>query len=146
MGKVADMISKLQLLTPQAMEQIVLATILKNQNEVLDLNIAQLQEGLTSENEKVAPPYSALTVEIKKTKGQPTDRVTLKDEGDFYRGFYFERGEFPLIVNSTDWKADKLTDKYGNNIFGFNKQNKTYIAKEIVQPELIRTIREFIRI
>ena len=35
-------------------------------------------------------PYSPVTIEIKKALGQPTNRVTLRDEGDFESSFFLE--------------------------------------------------------
>lgn len=35
-------------------------------------------------------PYSPVTIEIKKALGQPTNRVTLRDEGDFESSFFWK--------------------------------------------------------
>ena len=34
-------------------------------------------------------PYAPLTIGIKRSKGQPSDRVTLRDNGDFHGSFFW---------------------------------------------------------
>lgn len=49
-------------------------------------------------------PYSPLTIEIKKEKGQPYNRVTLRDEGDFEQSFYVEADTQQFTIKAADWK------------------------------------------
>ena len=67
----------------QFMREVLKAT----ENKILSWNAdAQLYEqgvnalGVSIDSYK---PYTDLTIEIKKEKGQPYDRVTLRDTGDF---------------------------------------------------------------
>jgi hypothetical protein len=87
-------------------------------------------------------PYEPLTIEIKTIKGQPTDRVTLKDTGDFYESFFISADNEGFFIDATDWKRDELVEKYGAEIFGLTDKNKTYLAKEILLPELINKTKE----
>ena len=86
-----------------------------------------------------------VTVEIKKGKGQPYDRVTLKDEGDFYRNFVLEADKFPVTTMSTDLKTGKLAEKYGSEIFGFTDESKNEIVQEI-KPDVQNYYRSLIHV
>jgi len=85
-----------------------------------DLEKERLFSGQNADGSWVEPPYTPFTVELKEEKGQPTDRVTLKDTGDFYEGFIVERKGDVVIFTSTDWKTNALVEKYGDAIFGLS--------------------------
>lgn len=116
----------------------------KFEKEVLDKNrIDQLyNEGVDSDG-IVLPAYAASTVERKRRKGQPTDRVTLKDTGEFY-------GTFDLIFNSDlDFEivaedGEKgLFDRYGSKIVGWTNENKDEIIQDI-QTKFIAEVQRII--
>lgn len=109
--------------------------VVKNSPELLDLNTdEQLYKGLDSSGSPIQPGYTGLTKSIKKAKGQPANRVTLKDTGDFYDGFYLKTAKFPYIVDSKDEKTEALESKYGSDIFGLSPENKEVFAREILLP------------
>lgn len=89
-------------------------------------------------------PYSAKTIEIKTVKNQPTDRVTLRDEGDFHRDFYLEITNQYFYISSRDSKAEKLAEKYGEDIFGLTDENAELLTHEYIKPELLEKAREII--
>lgn len=102
----------------------------------LDYNTeSQLYERGIDADGKSLGEYSPVTIEIKKVKGQPTDRVTLKDEGDFHRGFFATTDKFPVVFGSSDPKADMLEDTYGN-IFGLTTDNKRAFVDDI-KPHIV---------
>ena len=75
---------------------------------------------------------TVLTTEaIKKEKGQPTDRVTLKDTGEFHRSIFVKFEGDKIIIDSDNDLRDKLVKKYGATIFGLTKQNKQALIKII---------------
>jgi hypothetical protein len=65
--------------------------------------------------------------------------VTLKDTGRFYEEMtiYFDDDSFD--IDSEDWKASKLKDKYGEKIFGLTESN-TNALSELMQQVLIEDI------
>lgn len=89
-------------------------------------------------------PYSPYTISYKKEVGQPHDRVTLRDEGDFYRGFFIEADDTMFYISSTDEKTDNLTKKYTNYIFGLTDENKAELTWEYIYPDLIDKLNEMI--
>lgn len=93
--------------------------------EIVKLNQGQLSLGLNAQGNKIEPEYSPFTIEEKKRKGQPTDRVTLKDTGAFWDSIYL--GDVTIqkfSVDATDEKTDKLIKKYGGQILGLSPESK----------------------
>lgn len=66
--------------------------------------------------------YAPLTEYLKRRKGQPTDRVTLRDERDFYKGIIIKPTKNSVMITSTDLKTAKLVAQYGEEIFGLNEE------------------------
>jgi hypothetical protein len=99
-------------------------------------NIEQLEAGLDAAGEEITPAYARATVKLKQQKGQPTDRVTLKDRGDFYRGIVAQvRGEQVENVG-TDEKTASLEEKYGPDIIGVAEPAVEAFRQELLLPEL----------
>lgn len=82
-------------------------------------------------------PYRPLTLEIKAMKGQPTDRVTLRDEGDFHASFFVTATNSEFDISAADWKTKDLRKKYGNQIFGLTDENKNILTWEYIYPALL---------
>ena len=101
-------------------------------------------KGITSKSKSILSykPYRRLTIQIKQDKGQPTDRVTLKDRGDFYEGFYIEYFEEGFLINSTDEKTKKLKAKYGEDIFGLTNENISNLLHKEIIPILIKQYKD----
>ena len=89
-------------------------------------------------------PYSPLTIEIKKEKGQPYNRVTLRDEGDFERSFYVEADTQQFTIKAADWKTEDLIQRYGRQILGLTEENKIILIWEYIYPELKAKTKEYI--
>lgn len=97
--------------------------------DVADFNRKQLFEGIRSTGSEIKPAYAPLTVLIKDQKGQPTDRVTLKDTGDFYESIGINVESDLLEISASDEKTDDLIKKYGNRILGLTKESRSeYVA------------------
>lgn len=138
MSKLFTLANKLSKVTVLEQEQAMAAIVKKHEAEIVDLNIKQLDEGVYTDGQAIEPEYTPLTKEIKKGKGQPFNRVTLEDEGDFKRGMHLEGDTFPFEVNSTDLKIGKLDEKYnGEKFFGLSEENKTVVAQTIVKDDIV---------
>lgn len=81
-------------------------------------------------------PYSPLTIQIKGLKGQPYDRVTLRDEGDFENSFYLNVNDKQFEIKASDFKTEWLIHKYGRQILGLTNENITILITEYLLPEL----------
>lgn len=118
----------------------IMQEIKANEAILIDMNIeSQLYEkGINNEGVSIASyqPYQPATIEIKKQKGQPTNRVTLRDEGDFQRGWYTKPVTGGVEFDSHDWKNGNLADKYGEEIYGLTEENETDFRESYVRPRL----------
>lgn len=115
-----------------------ISAIIETKETIADLNVEQMNKGLRSDGSEILPSYTALTIEIKKEKGQPTDRVTLQDTGDFYRGVYVDVEGDKITSFSSDEKAAKLNKKYSKakgNIFGLSNPFKREYLNEKLRPK-----------
>lgn len=113
------------------------------QNNIIKLNtIDQLfNDGIDSLGDSLGE-YSPFTVELKKAKGQPTNRITLKDTGDFYKTFKVEVKDDSFFINANPIKDDSnLFDDFGSEIVGLTEENQKKISKTILD-NTIKYIRK----
>lgn len=89
-------------------------------------------------------PYTPLTISIKREKGQPTNRVTLRDEGDFQSSFYLEVGDNQFEIKASDWKTDSLIRKYGREILGLTDENISILIRDYIYPDLLSKAKNVI--
>lgn len=82
-------------------------------------------------------PYSPVTIEIKEAKGQPTNRVTLRDEGDFESSFFLEVGDKQFEIRASDFKTEDLIKKYGRQILGLTDENIAILIWQYIYPDLM---------
>lgn len=103
----------------------------------------QLFKGKDSEGNDIEPSYTPFTISIKRSKGQPTNRVTLKDEGDFHNSIELDFSKDQYVVYATDSKTKRLERKYGNKILGLNDEG-IQLNIDLVKPDLINDFRKII--
>lgn len=89
-------------------------------------------------------PYTPLTIAIKEEKGQPTNRVTLRDEGDFESSFFLEVGEKQFEIKAGDFKTDDLIKKYGRQILGLTNENIAILIWQYIYPDLLAKAKNII--
>jgi hypothetical protein len=119
-------------------------------NYILDLNrIDQLfNQGIDSNGQSLGE-YAASTIlgtskfKGKIEKGQPTDRVTLKDTGDFYKSFdiLFEDDGFEITADENIDYVPKLLDTYGEDILGLTTESLQE-AILVIRGAIIRKIED----
>lgn len=115
------------------------------EDEIKDLNVHQQYDlGQDRYGDRITPEYTPFTVSIKRWKGQPTDRVTLRDTGQFHSSFKirYEADGFELYAN--DWKAESLEEKYGNSIFGLQDDAAIELANQVYQPRMIQKLKSLL--
>lgn len=89
-------------------------------------------------------PYSPITISIKEAKGQPTNRVTLRDEGDFESSFFLDVNEKQFEIKASDWKTEELIKKYGRQILGLTDENIAELIWQYIFPDLLAKAKETI--
>ena len=87
-------------------------------------------------------PYRPMTISIKRIKGQPTNRVTLKDTGDFHESFYIEFQSEWFEIKAKDWKSDELQDRYGDAIMALNDENITDMVQNYIAPAIMEKFKQ----
>ena len=104
-----------------------------NQKETQDFLIESLQDQLFTTGEDgdgvSLGDYSPITIKIKQRKGQPTDRITLKDTGAFYRSYSINPFEGGFFIDANGKKNNTdLFLRYGDNILKPNQETLILIS------------------
>lgn len=123
---------------------IVVKAAEAHKEELADLNVDQIERGLSPDGDFIGEYQSDDYALLKQALGSraPLGKVDLKLEGDFISKLKVERKADMLLFDSTDHKTDKLESKYGTeNIFGLteesvNKLPDTGIIEQI-QEEIL---------
>lgn len=86
--------------------------------------------------------YSIRTMIIKDEKGQPTDRVTLKDTGDFHESFSLKTEPEQFINTGDENKPDgKISDNLDlTNVLGLSDRERKEWAGEILPDIRLETL------
>lgn len=87
-------------------------------------------------------PYHPFTLEVKTGKGQPTNRVTLRDEGDFHKSIYIEFQPDGFEIKASDWKTLSLVQMYDPEILGLTDANFKEFAIDYVKPDIIEFMKK----
>lgn len=128
--------------------RLIQSIILENEYVITDMNSEDqlYEQGVNRLGVNIMDyaPYSPLTIEIKKEKGQPYNRVTLRDEGDFEQSFYVEADRQQFTIKAADWKTEDLIQRYGRQILGLTEENKIILIWAYIYPELKAKTKEYI--
>lgn len=131
------------------LEGVAQDAVYKNKGLLIAKNTGNLFAGNNAEGqslEEIGGSYKPFTIEMKKLKGQPFNRVTLFDTGAFYAGFFvkvFDRG---WELNSRDPKRNKLKNRWGDDIFGNTEEDEKDFNKQQVLPDLLEHMIENIEL
>ena len=121
--------------------QLIQEIILKNEAYIVDMNAEEqlYEQGINRLGVDISDyaPYSPVTIEIKRLKGQPTNRVTLRDEGDFESSFFLEVGDKQFVIKASDFKTEDLVKKYGEQILGLTDENIAILIWQYIYPDLM---------
>ena len=108
----------------------------ENDKELVEINRQKqlYEKGINAEGVEIWDyrPYKPSTQKKKAGKGQPYDRVTLKDTGKFYKGMLLKVKGDEYDIDSTDETTRYLKDKYGD-IFGIAPQFLTEAQRKVTR-------------
>lgn len=129
---------------------MLLEDIIRDKEDVIVSAIADDQlyrRGINGKGEKIMSyaPYKPITIQIKKKKGQPTTRVTLRDTGDFHKSMFVVFDSEGFYITSSDEKTPELIEKYGEEIFRLTNKNFTRIIRSHVRKELVKRTKRMIK-
>ena len=128
--------------------RIIQNIIWDNEAYIVDLNAEEqlFEQGINRLGVDIMDyaPYSPLTIAIKEEKGQPTNRVTLRDTGDFEASFFLEVGDKQFEIKASDFKTEDLIKKYGRQILGLTNENIAKLIWQYVYPDLLTKAKKTI--
>lgn len=143
-----DLLERLQFFQLNT-DEIILQVIQDRERDVVRY-VTEMQlfmEGLRGEDGAFlmdVHPYHPYTIQVKMEKGQPTDRVTLRDTGDFHDSFFIEYGDAEFLITASDWKTEELMEKYGEGIMALSDENLKGLRSGIIRPGLLEKLKETI--
>lgn len=129
---------------------IINEAIKQNEKKILKLNTdAQLfKAGISGTGARLTPKYRPSTVARKKRKGQPYDRVTLRDTGHFHSAFFivYEKEQITITTGTVSSSRSAnlkeiLMKRYGKELFGLT-QLDIDLLREIIEPTIIKLINQ----
>ena len=103
------------------------------------------KDGVSEENVRLGS-YSPYTIQIKESKGQPYDHITLKDTGDFYNSMKIAVFDTYILINAEGEKTDESGEtkdlfvvyNYAGNLLGLTDTNMDWLIKRIKTPIIER--------
>ena len=124
-----------------------LSKIIEENADVITSMISENQLYELGETGKKVPiasyaPYAPRTIKKKIRKGQPYDRVTLKDTGKFYESFIVVTTHDGFSIQAKDFKAKYLIPKYGETILRLSDENLKILLHEYIRPKLVQRLKE----
>lgn len=146
MDRITDLITKLEDFKENINDYLEQAAI-EAEDTIIDMNIYQLyDEGKDKDGRPITPEYAPATVEIKRRKGQPTNRVTLRDTFDWQSSFWVNYQEDGFEIKASDWKTEKLQEKYGVGILGLQDEKVKILCENYFLPHLINELKNILGI
>lgn len=137
----------LQAIRKLDLQHLIENSLVATTPDYIELQREQIFAGIQSDGEEIQRKnagykgYAPKTIKIKEAKGQPTDRITLKDTGDFQADVFADVRQDGMIVDSADEKSLKLQKDYGNKIFGLaSKSRSAYVEK--LKPVVIEQLTD----
>lgn len=120
--------------------------IWENEAYIVDMNAEEqlFEQGINRLGVEISDyaPYSPVTIQIKEAKRQPTNRVTLRDEGDFESSFFLEVGDKQFEIKASDFKTEDLIKKYGRQILGLTDENIAILIWQYIYPDLMNEVKK----
>lgn len=112
-----------------------------NSKQLEDLQRAQFDSGKDYKG-KERKPYSPVTVRYKRAKGQPTNRVTLKDTGESYIDTKVTADYQGITIDVPTDYFKYMVKKYGEDTIGISSE----ALKDYFENHIFTAIRnEFAR-
>ena len=107
-------------------------TVNATANKLEDLQRKQFDSGKDATG-KQRKPYAASTQRYKRKKGQPTNRVTLKDSGDSYKSVKVKADIKGIEIDVPTTQFEYMVKKYGDDTIGIEPQAlKQYFEQTVL--------------
>lgn len=127
------------------LRDLVQETIIEQGDNIIFLNQYRLfNESKDADGDRL-PYYKSIGYSSIKNKMNPSlgfGKPDLKNEGDFYRGFFVKVTKEEFELDSKDDKSGELKKKYGDKIFGLSEDHIEEFSKEFFNEALIENINK----
>jgi hypothetical protein len=122
----------------KAINPTIQQTIDQNKGLIIDQQTdGQMYEGKDSNSKDLIPSYALSTKITKQEKGQPTNRVTLKDTGDLYSNIKVDAKTTEMIISANTEYFKYLVIHYPTNqILGLEQSFLNEFVDKKVLPNL----------
>lgn len=145
MERLVNLIDKLKSFRSE-LEGVIRKVVKDNEYVILNMVTEEqlYEKGINSRGVTLGSfaPYERVTIEIKREKHQPTDRVTLRDTGEFHDSFYIEYKRWSFEIKARDWKYNMLIKGYGPDIMGLTDEHFREFAIDYVLPYIIEKFKD----
>lgn len=142
MERITDLINKLEDYNENINSYLEAGTI-EAEDTIIEMNIGQMyNSGEDRTGKRITPEYAPETVRIKREKGQPTNRVTLRDTFDFQKSIWVQYYPDSFEIKASDWKTERLIQKYGEEILGLQDEMVKYLCQNFYLPRLIKELKK----
>lgn len=156
MGRVFDLTDRIEALDIKA---TIVTSVQQTSYEIISFNSEQLNSGIRSDGltlkpydpklkyyGKEYPQYRKEYYEQFKNSLNPNPGLGNPDlflTGEFYKGIgvVVNANSNSFTVSSSSEKAKRLELRYGSQIYGLTKENKTKYAIDVLQPTLNTNIK-----
>ncbi len=128
----------------KAVNDSIQESINQNKQAIKELQTQeQLYQGKNSKGIDIKPAYAESTIKIKRKKGQPTNRVTLFDKGDFYNSLEIIAGKNDAIIRTVISYSVFLVNKYAD-ILGLDEESWTEFINKYTIPTIKNNFNDII--
>lgn len=121
-------------------------SINSNKEVLIDQQTDQFDKGKDANNISIVPSYALSTKKIKQSKGQPTDRVTLKDTGKLYDSINIQANTTQAVISTNVNYFRYLVSHYNTNkILGIQEQATEDFLEKYTIPEIEKNFKAIIK-
>ena len=106
------------------------------------VNKQLFDKGIDGDGNRLAG-YARTTIRLKLRKGQPVDRTTTRDEGEFHASVYVDAFSDRFEVSSNVPHDKYIVKRYGRNILKITDENIREFMNIHFLPNLKRTYGQF---
>lgn len=103
----------------------------------------QMYQGINASGNAIEPEYKQSTINYKLRTGQPSDRVTLKDSGDFYDSIEIEARTDNFVISTQITYSIYLVTKYAE-ILGITDTNLETFVNTYTLPIIKQSFDDII--
>ena len=136
-NKLRQFVDMLEMQVFKELQDAIKANDLILKNYVIENQL--FEQGIDGDGQKL-PGYRRTTIRIKISKGQPADRTTLRDSGDFHASIQIKAFSDRFEVESNVPYDEFIIRRYGQKVLKITKENLTEFFNVYFVPNLKRYV------